>query len=150
MIAKGHVTAGTNPFRPEGYVSKALTVANSWQPMFAVSKTYGGIISSVFATKFVQTLSGTQALSAHVATQGVSGTWSGSADSQTATTIVYNKIIDTGNGELEIRFVSYNPSSNKTGYKCEARVLTTQGTVDITVQYSTGDSTNPTTFVDLT
>jgi hypothetical protein len=148
--ARGHVTAGTNPFRPERYVSKALTLANSWQPMFAVSKTYGGIISSVFATKFVQTLSGTQALSAHVATQGVSGTWSGSADSQTATTIVYNKIIDTGNGELEIRFVSYNPSSNKTGYKCEARVLTTQGTVDITVQYSTGDSTNPTTFVDLT
>ena len=61
--------------------------------MFAVSKTYGGIISSVFVNKFVQTLSGTQALSAHVATQGVSGTWNGSADSQTATTIVYNKII---------------------------------------------------------
>ena len=147
---KGHVTAGIINSRPQKYVSKSLTLANSWQPMFAVSKTYGGIISSVFINKFVQTLSGTQALSAHVATQGVSGTWNGSADSQTATTIVYNKIIDTGNGELEVRFVSYNPGSNKTGYKCEARVLTTQGVVDITVEYSNGDNTNPTTFVDLT
>ena len=117
--------------------------------MFALSATFGGIISSIFVNKQIATLSGTQALSAHVATCGVSGTWNGSADSQTATTIVYNKIIDTANGELEVRFVSYNPSNNKTGYKCEARVLTTQGTVDITVDYSNG-STYGTTFVDLT
>ena len=85
-------------------------------------------------------------------TAGVSGTWSGSADSQTATTIVYNKIIDTGNGELEIRFVSYNPSSNNVaGYKCEARVLNTQGTVEITVTWNNVDtSIYPTTFTDLT
>ncbi len=145
----GHVTAGSNNPRPQKTCSKSLTLANSWQPMFALSATFGGIISSIFVNKQIATLSGTQALSAHVATCGVSGTWNGSADSQTATTIVYNKIIDTANGELEVRFVSYNPSSNKTGYKCEARVLTTQGTVDITVDYSNG-STYGTTFVDLT
>ena len=147
--AKGHVTGGSNNPRPQKTCSKSLTLANSWQPMFALSATFGGFVSSIFVNKQIATLSGTAALSAHVATCGVSGTWNGSADSQTATTIVYNKIIDTANGELEVRFVSYNPSNNKTGYKCEARVLTTQGTVDITVDYSNG-STYGTTFVDLT
>jgi hypothetical protein len=120
--------------------------------MFALQSSLGmGKISEVWVNKVIATLAGGGALSAQVAQAGVSGTWNGSADSQTATNIVYNKIIDTANGELEVRFVSYNPLSNVAGYKCEARVLNTQGTVEITVTWNNVDtSTYPTTFTDLT
>jgi hypothetical protein len=149
---KGHVTAGSNTTKLTASCSKSLSLAASWTPMFALQSSLGmGKISEVWVNKVIATLAGGGALSAQVAQAGVSGTWNGSADSQTATNIVYNKIIDTANGELEVRFVSYNPLSNVAGYKCEARVLNTQGTVEITVTWNNVDtSTYPTTFTDLT
>ena len=150
--AKGHVTAGSNTTKLTASCSKSLSLAASWTPMFALQSSLGmGKISEVWVNKVIATVAGGGALSAQVAQAGISGTWSGSADSQTATNIVYNTIIDTANGELEVRFVSYNPSSGVAGYKCEARVLNTQGTVEITVTWNNvNTSTYPTTFVDLT
>jgi hypothetical protein len=149
---KGHVTTGSNTTKLTASCSKSLSLAASWTPMFALQSSLGmGKISEVWVNKVIATLAGGGALSAQVAQAGISGTWSGSADSQTATNIVYNTIIDTANGELEVRFVSYNPSSNVAGYKCEARVLNTQGTVEITVTWNNvNTSIYPTTFTDLT
>jgi hypothetical protein len=149
---KGHVTTGSNTTKLTASCSKSLSLAASWTPMFALQSSLGmGKISEVWVNKVIATVAGGGALSAQVAQAGISGTWSGSADSQTATNIVYNTIIDTANGELEVRFVSYNPSSNVAGYKCEARVLNTQGTVEITVTWNNvNTSIYPTTFTDLT
>ena len=149
---KGHVTAGSNTTKLTASCSKSLSLAASWTAMFALQSSLGmGKISEVWVNKVIATVAGGGALSAQVAQAGISGTWSGSADSQTATNIVYNTIIDTANGELEVRFVSYNPSSGVAGYKCEARVLNTQGTVEITVTWNNvNTSIYPTTFTDLT
>jgi len=149
---KGHVTAGSNTTKLTASCNKALSLANSWTDMFALSSLLGmGKISEVWVNKVIATTAGGGALSAQVAQAGISGTWNGSAGSQTATNIVYNTIIDTANGELEVRFVSYNPSSGHAGYKCQARVLNTQGTVEITVTWNNVDtSIYEATFTDLT
>ena len=72
----------------------------------------------------------------------------GGTNSSTANVPVYNKIIDTGDGELELQFLAYNASNNNHGYKCQART-TNGGDVQISVCYSNDDS-NGTTFTDLT
>jgi len=149
---KGHVTSGSNTTKLTASCNKALSLANSWTDMFALSSLLGmGKISEVWVNKVIATTAGGGALSVQVAQAGISGTWNGSAGSQTATNIVYNTIIDTANGELEVRFVSYNPSNGYAGYKCQARVLNTQGTVEITVTWNNVDtSIYPATFTDLT
>jgi hypothetical protein len=149
---KGHVTAGSNTTKLTASCNKSLSLANSWTDMFALSSLLGmGKISEVWVNKVIATTAGGGALSVQVAQAGISGTWNGSAGSQTATNIVYNTIIDTANGELEVRFVSYNPSSGHAGYKCQARVLNTQGTVEITVTWNNVDtSIYEATFTDLT
>ena len=148
---KGHVTAGTDVSRVQKTVSKSLTVSQSWQDMFSVSALFGGIISDIFVNKKIATADGCAALASYIAQAGASGTWNGSVDSQTADNLVYNTVIDTANGELEVRFLSYNPSNMNVGYRCQARVLNTQGSVVISVNYNaSGGSSGGVTFTDLT
>jgi len=147
---KGKITGGSSGIsslagRKFAYVSKALTVAGSWTDMFSLSGVFIGVISEVFGQcNLYGSITRCEALSYHVAQAG--GT------SSSANTPVYNKIIDTGpdtNGSFELRFVAYNASNNKNGYKCQARVLTNSSTVDISVNWM--DTTvNSHTFVDLT
>jgi hypothetical protein len=147
----GRVTTGTSVSRPQKTVSKSLTLAQSWQDMFSLSSLFGGIISDIFVNKKIASTDGCAALAAYIAQAGVSGTWSGSVDSQTADNLVYNTIIDTANGELEVRFLSYNPDNMNVGYRCQARVLNTQGSVVISVNYNeSGGSSGGVTFTDLT
>jgi len=147
---KGKITGGSSGIsslagRKFAYVSKALTVAGSWTDMFSLSGVFIGVISEVFGQcNLYGSITRCEALSYHVAQAG--GT------SSAANTPVYNKIIDTGpdtNGSFELRFVAYNASNNKNGYKCQARVLTNSSTVDISVNWM--DTTvNSHTFADLT
>jgi len=114
--------------------------------MFSLSGVFIGVISEVFGQcNSYGSITKSEALSYHVAQAGGS---SGSV----ANTPVYNKIIDTGPGSaasFELQFLAYNASSNKHGYKCQARALTANSTVDISVNWM--DSTvNSHTFADLT
>ena len=148
---KGKITGSSSGVsslagRKFAYVSKALTVAGSWTDMFSLSGVFIGVISEVFGQCNVYgSITKSEALSYHVAQAGGS---SGSV----ANTPVYNKIIDTGPGSaasFELQFLAYNASNNTHGYKCQARALTANSTVDISVNWM--DSTvNSHTFVDLT
>ena len=148
---KGKITGSSSGVsslagRKFAYVSKALTVAGSWTDMFSLSGVFIGVISEVFGQcNSYGSITKSEALSYHVAQAGGS---SGSV----ANTPVYNKIIDTGPGSaasFELQFLAYNASSNKHGYKCQARALTANSTVDISVNWM--DSTvNNHTFTDLT
>jgi hypothetical protein len=147
---KGKITGSSSGVsslagRKFAYVSKALTVAGGWTDMFSLSGVFIGVISEVFGQcNLYGSITRCEALSYHVAQAG--GT------SSVANTPVYNKIIDTGpdtNGSFELQFIAYNASNNKNGYKCQARVLTNNSTVDISVNWM--DSTvNSHTFADLT
>ena len=147
---KGKITGSSSGVsslagRKFAYVSKALTVAGGWTDMFSLSGVFIGVISEVFGQcNEYGSITRCEALSYHVAQAG--GT------SSVANTPVYNKIIDTGpdtNGSFELQFIAYNASNNKNGYKCQARVLTNNSTVDISVNWM--DSTvNSHTFADLT
>ena len=120
--------------------------AGSWTDMFSLSGVFIGVISEVFGQCNVYgSITKSEALSYHVAQAG--GT-SGSV----ANTPVYNKIIDTGPGSaasFELQFLAFNASNNKHGYKCQARALTANSTVDISVNWM-DSSVNNHTFTDLT
>jgi len=148
---KGKITGSSSGVsslagRKFAYVSKALTVAGSWTDMFSLSGVFIGVISEVFGQCNVYgSITKSEALSYHVAQAG--GT-SGSV----ANTPVYNKIIDTGPGSaasFELQFLAFNASNNKHGYKCQARALTANSTVDISVNWM-DSSVNNHTFTDLT
>jgi len=148
---KGSITSGSSGVssvtgRKFAYVTKALTTAGGWTDMFSISGVFIGVISEVFAQcNLYGSITRSEALSYHVAQAG--GT-SGSA----ANTPVYNKIIDTGPGSagsFELQFLAYNASNNNHGYKCQARVLTANSTVDISVNWM-DSSVNSHTFTDLT
>ncbi len=148
---KGSITSGSSGVssvtgRKFAYVTKALTTAGGWTDMFSISGVFIGVISEVFAQCNVYgSITKSEALSYNVAQAG--GT-SGSV----ANTPVYNKIIDTGPGSaasFELQFLAYNASNNKHGYKCQARALTANSTVDISVNWM-DSSVNSHTFTDLT
>ena len=148
---KGSITSGSSGVssvtgRKFAYVTKALTTAGGWTDMFSITGVWIPVISEVFAQCAVDgSITRNEALSYHVAQAG--GT-SGSV----ANTPVYNKIIDTGPGSaasFELQFLAYNASNNNHGYKCQARALTLNSTVDISVSWM--ESTIRThTFTDLT
>jgi len=148
---KGKITSSSSSVssvtgRKFAYVTKALTTAGGWTDMFSITGLWIPVISEVFAQCAVSgSITRNEALSYHVAQAGGS---SGSV----ANTPVYNKIIDTGPGSaasFELQFLAYNASNNKHGYKCQARALTLNSTVDISVNWM--DSTvSSHTFTDLT
>ena len=127
--------------RKTNYVRKNVPSSSGWVDMFSLNAIFVGIISDIFATNEAATSNGQSAIGFYVAQAG--GT-SGS----TANAPVYNKIIDTGDGQLELQFLAYNAGNNNHGYKCQART-TNSGDVQISVCYSNDDS-NGTTFTDLT
>jgi hypothetical protein len=148
---KGKITSSSSSVssltgRKFAYVTKALTTAGGWTDMFSITGLWIPVISEVFAQCAVSgSITRNEALSYHVAQAGGS---SGSV----ANTPVYNKIIDTGPGSaasFELQFLAYNASNNVHGYKCQARALTLNSTVDISVNWmdSTISSHN---FTDLT
>ena len=148
---KGKITSSSSSVssvtgRKFAYVTKALTTAGGWTDMFSIAGLWIPVISEVFAQCAVSgSITRNEALSYHVAQAGGS---SGSV----ANTPVYNKIIDTGPGSaasFELQFLAYNASNNVHGYKCQARALTLNSTVDISVNWmdSTVSSHN---FTDLT
>ena len=148
---KGSITGSSSGVSSVGgrkfaYVAKALTTAGGWTDMFSITGVWIPVISEVFAQCAVDgSITKNEALSYHVAQAG--GT-SGSV----ANTPVYNKIIDTGPGSaasFELQFLAYNGGNNNHGYKCQARALTANSTVDISVNWM--ESTIRThTFTDLT
>ena len=133
---------GKSSGRKIKYVRKYIATSAGWVDMFTLSATFVGIISDIFATKEFASVDDQTAIGFYVAQAG--GT-SGSV----ANTPVYNKIIDTGNGQLELQFLAFNASNNKHGYKCQARTITNGGDVQISVSYSNDEDKN-TTFADLT
>jgi hypothetical protein len=148
---KGSITGSSSGVSSVGgrkfaYVTKALTTAGGWTDMFSITGVWIPVISEVFAQCAVSgSITKNEALSYHVAQAG--GT-SGSV----ANTPVYNKIIDTGPGSaasFELQFLAYNASNNNHGYKCQARALTANSTVDISVNWMESTISSH-TFTDLT
>jgi hypothetical protein len=147
---KGSITSGSTGVSVVGgrkfaYVTKDLTVAGSWTDMFSISGTFIPVISEVFGQCSASgSITKMEALSYHVAQAG--GT------SSVAETPVFNKIIDTGpdsGASFELQFLAYNASNNTNGYKCQARVLTGNATVDISVNWMDSSQANH-NFTDLT
>jgi hypothetical protein len=148
---KGKITGSSSGVsslagRKFAYVSKALTVAGGWTDMFTITGLWVPVISEVFAQcALYGSTTVNEALSYHVAQAGGSS-------ASVAITPVYNKIIDTGPnsaGSFELQFLAFNASQNNHGYKCQARVLTNNSTVDISVNWM-DSSVASHTFTDLT
>ena len=145
---KGKITGSSSGVSSVGgrkfaKVDKSLTTAGGWTDMFSISGLWAPVISELFAQCYVSgSITKSEALSYHVAQAG--GT-SGSV----ANTPVYNKIIDTGPGSaasFELQFLAYNASNNNHGYKCQARALTANVEVHISVSWLESGKT----FTDLT
>jgi hypothetical protein len=132
---------GKSSGRKTNYVRKNVPSSSGWVDMFSLNALFVGIISDIFATK-------ESAISTRQSAIGFYVAQAGGTSSSTANAPVYNKIIDTGDGQLELQFLAYNASTNNHGYKCQART-TNGGDVQISVCYS-NDDTYSTTFTDLT